>query len=186
MKLFPLIIGLLLVLSSCGVVYFIEPQPKGGELQLEVPKELYGKWFGNAEGWQIDKNGLTNININTDSVGNKTYTNGVVSEFTVYKAKELYIAHTKGHGDYWEIIILKPMKNGDINVYYSPDPKLFAHDKNLKLVDSLSFNSAVYTGQMKMKTLRKILTSENLTILKKDGFIYSADGTIIDSDIENE
>jgi len=62
------------MLSSCTIIYFSETQPKGWQQKQEVPKELYGKWFDKTEGWEIGKNGLTTINIKTDSIGNITDT----------------------------------------------------------------------------------------------------------------
>jgi hypothetical protein len=199
----------MLLFSSCATIYFSEPQPAGGQRLYEVPKELYGKWFGETEGWQINNHGLTNINIKTDSTGNISYNEGIITQlsdsFRIYKAKELYIVHSKEHGDYWELTVFKPMKNGDINMYYTSDPHTFISDNNLILEganftyedtlisfntlnpegkDSLTFSSAVYSGQMKMKTLRKILTPKNLTVLRKDGTIYNPNDTIQETVVE--
>jgi hypothetical protein len=175
-----------------------------------VPNELYGKWFDETKGWEISEKGITNIDIEIDSIGNKidtTYkTTGLSDSLQIYKAKELYVIHSKENSDYWEIIILKPMKNGDINTYYTSDPKIFDSDKNLKLEEAIfliddeeksvktldpdfdkssSFESALYSGQMKMKTLRKVITSNNLMhILKIDGSIITPADSIKGTNIE--
>jgi hypothetical protein len=189
----------------------MEPQPKGGERLTEIPEMLYGKWFGDNHGWQINKNGFTYIEIESDSVGivlDTTYQTISLSDtFRIYKAKELYIIHTKENSDYWEIIILRHMKNGDINAYQASDPELFKPDKGLKLEranfyidgeeksvktlnpeheESLSFQSAVFSGQMKMRTLRKVLTPDNLIVLTKDGSIYNPNVNNSDVNVEEE
>ena len=211
MKLISLTIGLLLMLSSCVHVYFSEPQPKGGKRQSEIPKELYGTWFGETEGFQFSEKGYTNINIKTDSVGtiiDTTYQTTCLSDtFRIYKAKELYVIHSKENSDYWEIVILKPMKNGNINTYHTSDPKIFVHDKGLKLeevnyliddelqsfktldldqFDTLSFQNAMFSGQMNIKTLRKVIVPDNLmNIFKKDGSLYLPEENFPETDFQN-
>lgn len=198
MKLLIALIGLLLIVSSCSHVYFTEPQPKGGERLIVMPEDIYGIWFGGSEGWQFNEKGITNINIETDSIGtiiDTIYeTNALSDSLRIYKAKELYVIHSRSNNNYWEIAILKPMKNGDINTYYTSNPVLFTSAKGLKLEEanyyidgelktfktletddegSMSFENAVYSGQMSIKTLRKILDSIDPVIFKKDGSIYN-------------
>jgi len=205
MKLFTLIIGLVFIVSSCAHIYFIEPQPKGGERLYEMPKELYGEWYGTSNGWKLNENGITIANIKTDSVGNildTTYQTAPLSDsLRIYKKKDLYVVHLKDKSEYWEIGILKTMGNGDIYTYQSSDQDKFASAKGLKLEEatykingkrkivktlnpeadeSAHFLNAVFSGQMKLKTLRKVLKSLTPTIFKADGSIYEED----DSDQE--
>ena len=84
------------------------------------------------------------------------------------------------------------MTNGDINIYYPYKPEIFAHVKGLKLEEATyyidgekkivktltpdfespnEFNNAVFSGQMTIKTLRKLITKIPPIIFKKDGSI---------------
>lgn len=199
MKSFLLLIGLVLLLSSCIHVYFIEPQPQGAERLTEVPEILHGKWFDKHQGWQHYANGFAMININRDSLGtvvDTTYHAFPLGDtIRIYKAKELYIIHFKNNSEYWEIITLHCMKNGDIHSSHMTNPDLFAIDKGLKLEyayfyidgeekrvttlhpeheESLQFESAVFSGQMKVKTLRNAMAQDNYTILTTDGRMLKA------------
>jgi hypothetical protein len=198
MKLLIIITISLLTLSSCVTIYFTEPQPKGGERILKVPKELYGKWFSETEGWKIDESGLTLIDVKIDSVLNTvdtTYKTSSLSEsLRMYKEKELYILNSRDNRNYWDVIILNRLDNGDINIYRPTDPTLFNDDKKLKLKeavflingeertvqsldpiykDSSKFQSALFSGQMDTETLRKIVKKDNLILIfKNDGSAY--------------
>ena len=199
MKLFLAVILLSFIFSSCSSIYFIEPQPKGGERESEMPKELYGLWFGENEGWQFNENGITAINFEIDSIENivdTTYQLLPLSDtFRIYKAKELYVINlinSEKNNNYWEIVIFERVTNGDINIYYPYKPEIFAHVKGLKLEEATyyidgekkivktltpdfespnEFNNAVFSGQMTIKTLRKLITKIPPIIFKKDGSI---------------
>ena len=196
MKFLIFIVSLLLI-SSCSHIYFEEVQPKGGVRQSEMPEELYGYWFGESEGWELSENGITNIDFETDSLGNvldTTYQTTPLSySLRIYKAKEFYLIHTRENSPYWEIITLKLMKNGDLNIYHSIDPKIFASVKGLKLEyanydideesqnvnkldpehnESIIFNHALFSGQMKVRQLRKIVKSIPPDTLRKNDFFY--------------
>lgn len=206
MKLFLAVILLSFIFPSCSSIYFIEPQPKGGERQPEMPKELYGLWFSENKGWQFNENGITFINFEIDSNANivdTTYQLVPLSDtLRIYKAKELYVINyinSEKNNNYWEILILERVTNGDINIYYSYNPEIFAHVKGLKLEEATyyidgekkivktlnhdfespnEFNNAVFSGQMTNKTLRKLITKISPIIFKKDGSISSPVETI--------
>lgn len=190
-------LGFVLLATSCQHVYFTEPQPKGGTLLTEVPEELYGLWF-DSDGLRIDAQGFTIINVKQDSLGNPKDTvyelMTLCDTFQLYKAKELYVINYKEVGKNWELYVLKPLKNGDIESYSSADPEIYAKDKGLKLLEatytvegeektvktlyseydgSVEFQEATFSGKMKLRTLRKTLTPDHLdNILKADGTIY--------------
>jgi len=172
-------------------------QPRGGDRLNEMPKELYGEWYGDTEGWLINELGLTNIDFKTDSLENiidTVYTTTPLSDsIQIYKSEELYVLNFRGKSEYWEIAIFQPKSNGDISIYNISDPKVFAKVKGLKLVEanytiddkyqtvsnlepaaesSLKFESAIFSGQMKLNSLKKILKEISPTIFKHDGTIY--------------
>jgi len=129
-------------------------------------------------------------------------TTSLSDTFQLYKAKELYVFHYKEKSDYWELIVITIQKNGDLNLYMTAEPKIYAVDTRLKLEEanfiiddlevsiktlnpgfeeSLEFRSAIFSGQMKTKTLRKIVAPEHLNIVfKKDGTLLNARDTISD------
>ena len=127
------------------------------------------------------------------------YSTSLSDSLRIYKAKEFYVIHSKENNDYWEIVILKPINNGDINLYCTSNHELFASDKGLKLQEatyiingeekkvkalntnseeSAIFQNALYSGQMSIKTIRKMITIDNLLlILKADGSVFNPDET---------
>ncbi len=188
----------LLLFTSCSHIYFQEVQPKGGVMLTEMPKELYGKWFeANSEGWEINQFGITKIDFKTDSMENiidTVYSTTPLSDsMRIYKSEGLYILNYREKCEYWEIAFFQPQTNGDISIYNISDPKVFAKVKGIKLVEanytiddeyrtvynldpeaesSLKFESAIFSGQMKLKSLKKVLNETSPTIFKYDGTIY--------------
>jgi hypothetical protein len=92
------------------------------------------------------------------------------------------------------------MNNGDIYIYYVSDPKIFTKIKGIKLesanyyIDgelrtvktvnpdaksSLKFDSAVFSGQMKSASLKKVLKSLSPTVFGNDGKIYEPENDSI-------
>lgn len=187
----------LLLFASCSHIYFQEVQPRGGDRLNEIPKGLYGEWHGDTEGWLINKLGITNIDFKTDSLENiidTVHTTTRLSDsMRIYKSEGLYVLNFREKSDYWETAIFQPKSNGDIYIYNISDPKVFAKVKGLKLVEanytiddeyrtvynlepeaenSLKFESAIFSGQMKIKSLKKVLNEISPTIFKHDGTIY--------------
>jgi len=187
----------LLLLASCSHIYFQEVQPRGGERLNEMPKELYGEWYGDTEGCLINEFGITNIDFKTDSLENiidTVYSTTPLSDsMRIYKSKGLYVLNFRENSEFWEIAIFQPQSNGDISIYNISDPKVFAKVKGLKLVEanytiddeyrtiytldpeaesSLKFESAIFSGQMKLNSLKKVLNEISPTIFKHDGTIY--------------
>lgn len=208
MKVIISLILLSLLFFSCVHVYFIEPQPKGGTRLTEFPQELFGTWWGDHGGVQINEAGITDIDFTTDSLDNVIdtvyQTFALCDTFRIYRAKELYLINVKNDGADWELLAFKPLKNGDIEYSTFTNPKLFIKDKGLELVEatyivdgetkqvtaldphfeeSIEFESAVFSGQMKLKTLRKALrNNDSKCVFKSDGTIYEPDL----EEIENE
>jgi hypothetical protein len=186
---------ILFVLSSCVRIYFKDPQPKGGILLKEFPKELCGEWMEKG-GLLVEKDGISFIEFEKDTLNNtvdtiyqKAYLSDSVS---LYKAKDIYVLNTRKQGQHWEIFALSIQNNGDINVYQITEPQLFAKDKNLHLEEARfmiderdtivqtlrlkyegtqKLKSATFSGQMGIKTVKKALKQKDqlLLILKKDG-----------------
>jgi hypothetical protein len=204
MKLFISISILILLSASCSSIYFQEVQPKGGDNLTEMPKELFGIWHGDSEGWKIDKYGFTNIDYETDTLDNiidTVYKTTLLSDTTrIYRTKDFYVLNLRKNSQYWEIVVIRPMDNGDIYFYYISDPKIFTKIKGIKLeranyyidgelrtlktVDpdgesSIKFESAVFSGQMKSRSLRKALKSLTPTIFGKDGKIHGQENDSI-------
>lgn len=204
MKLFTSISILLFLFASCSSIYFQEVQPKGGDNLTEIPKELCGIWHGDSEGWKIDEYGFTNIDYQTDTLDNiidTVYTTTPLSDSTrIYSTKDFYVLNLRENSQYWEIVVIRPMNNGDIYIYYISDPKIFTKIKGIKLesanyyIDgelrtvktvnpdaksSLKFDSAVFSGQMKSGSLRKALKSLSPTVFGNDGKIYEPENDSI-------
>jgi hypothetical protein len=188
---------LLFLLASCSSIYFQEVQPKGGDILTEMPKELFGIWQGDSEEWKIDEDGFTNIDYKTDSLENiidTVYSTTSLNDSTrIYKSADFYVLNLRKNSEYWEIVVIRPMDNGDLYFYFISDPKIVAKIKGVKLesasyyidgelrtvktIDpeaesSLKFDSAVFSGQMKPGSLLKALKSVSPTIFGKDGKIY--------------
>lgn len=187
----------LLLFTSCSHIYFQEVQPRGGDRLNEIPKGLYGEWHGDTESWLINELGITNIDFKTDSLENiidTVYSTTPLSDsMRIYKSEGIYVFNFRENNEYWEIAIFQPQSNGDISIYNISDPKLFAKVKGLKLVEanytiddeyqtvynldpeaesSLKFESAIFSGQMKLKSLKKVLHEISPTIFKHNGTIY--------------
>jgi hypothetical protein len=188
---------LLFLLASCSSIYFQEVQPKGGDILTEMPKELFGIWQGDSEEWKIDEDGFTNIDYKTDSLENiidTVYSTTSLNDSTrIYKSADFYVLNLRENSEYWEIVVIRPMNNGDLYFYFISDPKIVSKIKGVKLesadyyidgelrtvkrIDpeaesSLKFDSAVFSGQMKPGSLLKALKSVSPTIFGKDGKIY--------------
>lgn len=197
MKLIHLSLVTLLICTSCTHIYFTEVQPKNGKRLTEMPPVLFGTWFYEyEEGWQINEFGITKIDIRKDSLGtiiDTTYTIMPLSDsLQLFKSTNSYVLNYRENSQYWEIAIFHPMSNGDIRLYEVSDPNIFAQVKGLKLVEanyyiddeyqtvqtldpqaesSLKFESAVFSGQMKPRSLEKVLTTTSYTLFKHDGTI---------------
>lgn len=187
------------VLSSCAHVYFTEPQPKGGTRLKEVPAVLHGEWYVENEGLIIEKTGATSYKTFRDSTSNAidtVYNRIPLSDtFRLYQAKPFYVLNYRGSGHDWEIIVISTNKNGDIYICESRKPDIFKQDDDLKLLNAhyeldgrdttvqelnpdydgeVNFKSAIFSGEMKISTLKKIARKENaILILKKDGSVIS-------------
>lgn len=189
------------IISSCSSVSFLETQPNGGTLLNEIPEELHGNWLVEKSSISISKNGF---DINSPEIKNAHI---ILSDtFRLYKANNYYVFNfSMKDKEKWEIILLKKLKNGDINIYETRDYRLFTKDKNLKietihygntgepidttvnkinkdLHEKSSYQQALFSGRMNIKTLDKITKNERniLLSLKKDGTIISMeDGKII-------
>ena len=198
MKVVMSLIALSLFFTSCVHIYFLEPQPKGGERLTEFPQELFGTWWGQEGGVRINEVGITDIDFITDSVENvidTVYETMVLCDtFRIYQAKELFVLNVQKEGANWELLAFKPLKNGDIEYYTFTQPEVFIKDSGLELLEatyiidgesrqvttldpsfeeSIEFESAVFSGQMKLKTLRKALKNDDSKcVFKSDGTIY--------------
>jgi len=194
------ILALFFALISCSHIYFQEVQPKKGIYQTEMPEELFGVWFGSTEGWQMNEYGITNIDLKTDSLNNvidTVYRTTPLSDSVqFFKATDLYVLNARENSNYWEIMIFQAMDSGDIHVYSISDPKVFYGIKGLELesanyyiddelrrvktlepeaTSSLKFQSAVFSGQMKIRSLKRVLKSIPPTVLSCDSTIYEAE-----------
>jgi hypothetical protein len=188
--------GLLLLVASCSHIYYQEVQPKGGERLTEIPKELHGSWFDENDGWQLDATGMTNMDVNIDTITLVQDTlrkfNPLSDSLRIYRAQNLYVLHFRTKKPYWEIVVLQPYPNGDLAVYYLSDPEKVAKLKGLKLVsadftyeeelrtvptlepegiDSLNFKSALFSGQMTVKGMKKLLKTNGHSLFRQDGTV---------------
>lgn len=197
-------IALSILIASCSHIYFTEPQPKCGVPLTEIPNELHGVWRDQNGGLEIHKNGFNEFRYELDSITNSFDTiveNVNLSDsFKLFKAKDLYVFNAKYKSEYWEFAILTKQKNGDIHYYTTSEPDIFIKDRNLKLIeakyniddeekilktinpdfeDHISFEYAIFSGQMKFKTLKKIITNENLMhVYKNNGTLFSPSVTM--------
>lgn len=198
MKLFLItILSFVFLFSSCTTIYFDQPQPKWAERLTEVPSELHGQWLKKSEGYKIDVNGITTIDIKSNAKGNPVDTvyseSNLSDSLRLYKAKKYYVLNSNSEDDQWEILVLEPLKNGDINVYRTIDLNIFNNDRGLRFEKAIikkdgkettikdldsefdttsDLKNAYYSGQMKMKTIHKIATQDNLLLtFKSDGSV---------------
>ncbi len=189
-----------LLLAGCSHVYFTDPQPAGGRHLTSIPEELHGTWMNDDEGVRIEAAGFTEVKVKRDSLTGSMDTvfrlTPLSDTFCIYRSKDLYILHFRDKTDGpWEIAVMDKQQNGDIHLYYTTDPHLFSHDPKLHLewakysvdeeditVDELDpelelsgeFHSALYSGQMKHKTLRSIVREQHLiNIFRRDGKLIS-------------
>ena len=200
MKKFTFLIAIAtLFLSACTHVYFVNPQPKGAKQLSEIPKELCGKWDNEFGGVHIEFDKITMYDISRDSLDNIIYTNYTITPlsdmFRLYKAEDFYVFNLTEYEGYWEVGVVSIEKNGDIITYYISDVDALSNDPNLKVTeanylvgdeeimltelnpeyDETEFlMHVVFSGQMSVKSLRKMMVPENiLYIFKPDGrFLY--------------
>lgn len=190
----------LLFLSSCVSVYFTDPQPAGGTRLNSVPEELWGSWMTeDNEHARFDAAGIHTWKIKTDSLTlarDSTYEGLLLSDtFRLYQARQWYVLNYRSSNSPWEIIVIRKNPKGDICLYENRDPDFFVHDRNLKLEhahftlgemdtivnelhpaleDSFNLSSATFSGQMQLKTIKRIAREEHLiTLLRSDGSIYT-------------
>lgn len=193
---------LTLVLASCTHVYFINPQPKGAKQQSEIPKELCGKWDNEFGGVKIESGKITMYDISRDSLDNIIDTNYTINPlsdmFRLYKVEDLYVFNLTEHEGYWEVGVVSIEKNGDIITYYISDVDALSNDPDLKVVEAnylvgeeevilselnVDYDETeflmhvVFSGQMTISLLRKMMVPENiLYVFKPDGkFLYLDD-----------
>lgn len=187
-------------LSSCSSIYFHEIQPKGGERLSEIPKELHGTWYSDSEGWKIDEEGFTNIDFRKDTLNNiidTVYKTTLLSDSTrIYRAKDYFFLNYRENTDYWEVIVIAPQKHSDINFFLLSDPEICHNIRGIQLekanysIDGelqsfheikedfegeheVRFESAIFLGQMNVRSLKKALKRAKPTIFAKNGLIYS-------------
>lgn len=187
---------LVLIFSSCVSIYFTEPQPIEGIFLSEVPKELHGSWHrGNYEMIIESKGSINYRTSHRDTITNALdtlYENLILSDTVhLYKINNLYVLNYREKNKPWEIVIIERKRSGNIFIYGSTDTKIFSRDKSLKFVNanftidekdttvqtlnpnfgySYKLNSATYSGQMSVETVKKLATRKYLfRVLKTDG-----------------
>ncbi len=189
---------LVLILSSCVIIYFTEPQPKEGILLSEMPKELQGSWHMDNSEMIIESKGIIVYKTrHRDTITNRLdtlYEKLILSDTVqLYKINNLFVLNYREKNSPWEIAIIEKKRSGNIFVYGSTDTEIFSRDKSLRFENanftidekdttvqtlnpdfgySYKLNSATYSGQMTFETLKKIATRKNLfRILKTDGTV---------------
>lgn len=188
-----LILGLA-VFSSCTSVYFEVPQPKGGEKQNEVPKELRGTWISKNDTCYVFAKGYTDATATLDSAGKvagvKRSTILFSDSVILNKAGKYYVVNFLGDdGNGYQIVIVEKKDNGEIHWYYPATPPFFGSSKTLIVkkverdkkqkkftnksllkVEDEHIDKVFYSGQFTVDDIKKVLIRENtIRILKPDG-----------------
>jgi hypothetical protein len=121
--------------------------------------------------------------------------------FQLYKAGDYYVANYTKDKIWWEVEIIDRKENGDLYFYYPSTAPYFGKrlglrvseieqefepvwlndsvgkdrrvifKKSLKMKNVMSRNAVYYSGQFKIKDIKKVIIPENLSI------IYKYDGT---------
>lgn len=197
--------ALFLLITSCNHVYFTEIQPKDGVKMKIIPSDIHGFWNDEYGSIQIHGTGFTDTEYNLDSndvfIDSTSQTFNLSDSFMLFKAEDMYVFNVKYKSDYWEIVVLSKQENGDLHYYdASSYPEAFENDSNLSLVEAkytiddedkivheldpefdsnLSFQYAIFSGQMSINTLREVMNPEYLqTVYKVDGTLFSPADTI--------
>ena len=164
-----LIIGSLL--SSCVSVYFDQPQPKGGELLTNFPKEFQGKWLGDDDTIYINSNCVKVYEYITDSVTmlkETKLTQFCLSDsIQLYKAGDYYVANLKNKEQGWEIYVFEFQKNGDLYSYYPSTSPFMGKGHGLKVekVISTPIDASISEGSAGNEIVSKsIQPKDNETI----------------------
>ena len=143
MKTILIFLPIYFLFGSCVSIYFTEPQPKGGTRLNEIPDELLGSWEEGKNFMGFNKNGITTITYESDSLNNiidTIYAKIPLSDsLRIYQAKNIFVLNYPNKVYNWEIIAFKPQANGDIYTYKVIDPKFFALDRNLKLLNAIYY-----------------------------------------------
>lgn len=198
--------ALLLLLASCSHVYFTEVQPKDGIKLKIIPADIRGTWKSDRGSIQIHETGFTDVEYKLDSnnvlIDSTLRTFHLSDTFMLFKAEDMYVFNYKYESDYWELVVLSKQENGDIHYYETNEPTIFSDDSNLKLIeakydidgedkvvheldpdfeDHISFEYAIYSGQMSINTLRQIMQPDYLQhVYRSDGTLFSPSETITD------
>lgn len=192
----PWILFLLLSLTSCVSVYFDQPQPKGGESLTSLPKEFQGKWLGDEDTIKINSTCLEVSKKIVDSLTMTTSVETVnyclCDSIKMYKAENYYVANLYKKDLGWEIFVFEIQKNGDLVSYYPSSPPYMGKggglkikkvvsttiseeslengeiiSKSIKQKDNQMIRQVFYTGQFKIKDIKKIIKDDNKVFVWK-------------------
>ncbi len=188
--------ALLLLLSistSCVELSYIEPQSFGGEPLDEFPSQMRGQWVSGNEGVRIDESAFYFISIALDSATNQMDTtferNAVGDSMKLFRIQNKVILNFRKDNSYWEFAIFELNKKGFIRAYVCRDFNQVVKDKNIYLIEahytlndkdtivqtlmpsfeeSGHFNGAVFSGQFKSKSIRKLTRKKYLELILKN------------------
>lgn len=190
---------LALTCPSCISIYFTEPQTIGGKELFEFPDKLHGVWKESDNVISIKNGGIYESRVANDSLPGKAVIidqgpKFMDDNFRLFQINNYFILNEKSNDSPWRIHVFEVKKNKDILIYSSVDPELFTKDRHLRLGEAhyivdgvetisnrinpefesqLEFKSATFSGQMSLKTIKRIAKPENLRmILKCDGSIW--------------
>ncbi len=181
--------------TSCTSVYFEVPQPKGGEKQAEIPKELQGMWIKKTDTCFVFAKGYADANAKFDSTGQvvigvKKETNLLSDKMILNKAGQYYVANfLSDDGNGYQVVIIEKKENGEIHWYYPATPPFFGSNKDLVVkkvvrskkkktftnksllkVEGEHIDKVFYSGQFSIEDIKKVTIKENtIRILKPDG-----------------
>ncbi len=186
------------VFASCTSVYFEVPQPKGGEIQNQIPKEIQGTWIKKFDTCYIFAKGYTDVNTSLDSAGKvtgvKRNTQFLSDSMLINKAGKYYVVNFLGDdGNGWQVVIIEKKENGEMAWYYPAAAPFFGSsstlivkkvvrskkkktftNKSLLKVEGEHIDKVFYSGQFTMDDIKKVTIPENMVRLLK------TDGTFID------
>lgn len=170
---------LVFLLSSCFDANFKEVQPHRGKLLNYFPKNMHGNWNYEQHNEESKLVGKVVIDSNSFELQHLTDKNRdekhhLSDSLLLYKKRSLYVLNFKEDG-FWRIMVLDQKGKSHIEVAQPFDLKVLIQDKSLQPVqlkdgdEEVDVNSdyetsdidhALFSGQMKYKTLKKILETD--------------------------
>ena len=152
----------------------------------------------------IDRRGMYHLKFDSVAMKYVEESLFLSDTFLLYRAGDYYVTNATDDGKWWEINILHVQTNGDILIYYPSTAPYFGKrcglrvdsidqtygrygadssdwiertplfKKSLSMKNVLQRNAVYYSGQFRIKDIKKVIIPDNLVYnFRKDGIIVS-------------